>query len=113
MRYDRSNFKAKKANMNENIKSAVDANSELSLKLNKGDHHRIMKAGWHGSLWIFKTERRGYRVETTGSVGAHLNSQIKHLLGRDCDHVTVKGYKIWFVDTDHEVKKIIDLYGQM
>lgn len=99
--------------MDENIKSAVDAQSELSLKLNKGEHHRIMKTGWHGSLWIYKTERRGYRVETTGSVGTHLNPAIKNFLGRDYDHETVKGYKIWFVDTVGEVKKIIDLYGQI
>ena len=45
--------------MNESIKSAVEAQADLKLKLNKGEHHRIMKAGWNGSLWIVKTERRG------------------------------------------------------
>ncbi len=99
--------------MDENIKSAVDAQSELSLKLNKGEHHRIMKTGWYGSLWIVKTERRGYRVETTGSVGTRLNPEIKNFLGRDYDRETVEGYKGWFVDTANEVKKIIDIYGRI
>jgi hypothetical protein len=99
--------------MDESIKSAVDARIILSLKLNKGEHHRIMKTGWQGSLWIFKTEKRGYRVETTGSVGARLNPEIRNFLGRDYDRETVKGYKIWFVDTDDEVKKIIDIYGRI
>ena len=99
--------------MDENIKSAIDAQPELSLKLNKGEHHRIIKTGWHGSLWIFKTERRGYRVETTGSVGTRLNPQIKNFLRRDYDYETIKGYKIWFVETIGEVKKIIDIYGQI
>jgi hypothetical protein len=80
--------------MLEFIESAVDAQPSLKLKLNKGDHHRIMKTGWHGSLWIVKTERRGFRVETTGSVGTHLNSEIKNFLGRDYDQATVKDYKI-------------------
>lgn len=99
--------------MNETIESAADAQSKLKIKLNKGEHHRIMKTGWHGSLWIFKTQKRGYRVETTGTVGTFLNSEIKLLLGRDSDQITVKGYKIWFVDTSDEVKKIIDLYGRI
>lgn len=99
--------------MDENIKSAVDSQPELSLKLNKGEHHRIIKTGWHGSLWIFKTERRGYRVETTGSVGTRLNPEIKIFLGRDYDRETVKGYKIWFVDISNEVRKIIDIYGRI
>ena len=99
--------------MNEMIKSVVDAQPQLSLKINKGEHNRIMKTGWHGSLWIFKTEKRGYRIETTGTVGTHLNGEIKRFLGRDYDHKTVKGYSIWFVDTIGEVKKIIDLYGQI
>jgi hypothetical protein len=98
--------------MNESIKSAVAAQPDLKLKLNKGEHHRIMKTGWHGSLWIFKTERRGYRVETTGSVGTRLNPEIRNVLGRDYDQETVKGYKIWFVDTAEDVKKIIDIYGR-
>lgn len=99
--------------MNENIKIAVDEQPALSLKLNKGEHYRIMKSGWHGSLWIFKTETRGYRIETTGSVGTHLNPEIKTALGKDHEQVTVKGYKIWFVDTFNEVKKIIKIYGQI
>lgn len=100
-------------NMDENIKSAVDAESELSLKLNKGENHRVMKTGWHGSLWIYKTITRGYRVETTGSVGTRLNSEIRNFLGKDPDHVTVKGYKIWYVDTADEVKRIIEIYGRI
>lgn len=32
--------------MDGNIKSAVDTQPQLSLKLNKGEHHRIMKTGW-------------------------------------------------------------------
>lgn len=99
--------------MDENIKSAVDAQSALSLKLNKGEHHRIMKTGWHGSLWVFKTEKRGYRVETTGSVGTRLNSEIRNFLGRDYERETVKGYKVWFVETANEVKKIIDTFERM
>ena len=99
--------------MNESIKSAVEAQSELSLQLNKHDHHRIKKTGWHGSLWIFKTEKRGYRVETTGSVGESLNPEIKNFLGKDHDRTTVKGYKLWFVDTADEVKKIIEIYGRI
>ena len=93
--------------MDENIKSAVDAQSDLSFKLNKGEHYRIMKTGHHGSLWIFKTERRGYRVETTGSVGTSLNPEIRNLLGKEYDHESVKGYKIWFVDTVDEVKNLL------
>jgi len=80
--------------MDENIKSAVDAQPELSLKLNKGEHHRIMKTGWHGSLWIVKTARRGFRVETTGDIGTNLNSEIRNFLGRDNDREATKGYKI-------------------
>jgi hypothetical protein len=99
--------------MDKSIKSAVDKHSQLSLKLNKGEHHRIMKTGWHGSLWIYKTENRGYRVETTGSVGEHLNPEIRNFLGRDYDRITVKGYKIWFVDTANEVRKIIDIYSRI
>ncbi len=99
--------------MIEFIEETVSRNPNLSIKENKGEHHRIMKAGWHGSLWIFKTERRGYRVETTGSVGAQLNPEIRNFLGRNYDHETVKGYKIWFVDTANEVKKIIDIYGRI
>jgi hypothetical protein len=99
--------------MDKHIKSAIDAQSELSLKLTEGDHHRIMKTGWHGSLWIFKTERRGYRIETTGSVGTHLNPKIKNFLGRDYDQETVKGYKVWFVETVGKVEKIIEIYGQI
>jgi hypothetical protein len=99
--------------MDGSIKSAVDVQPEMSLKLNKDEHHRIMKTGWHGSLWIFKTEMRGYRVETTGSVGTRLNPEIRNFLGRDYYRETVKGYKIWFVDTADEVKKIIDIYGRI
>lgn len=99
--------------MDKDIKSMVDAQPKLSLKLNKGEHHRIMKIGWDGSLWIFKTETRGYRVETTGSVGTRLNPRIKNLLKKDYDHETAKGYKIWFVETIGEVKKIIEIYGQI
>lgn len=99
--------------MSEIIKKAVDANSELSLKLNKGEHYRIMKTGWFGSLWIYKTETRGYRVETTGSVGTRLNPEIKGFLGRDYDHETTKGYKIWYVDTADEVRQIIEMYGRI
>jgi hypothetical protein len=95
------------------IVTAVAKQPELSLKINKGDHYRIMKSGWYGSLWIYKTERRGFRVEPTGSVGTHLNLQIKQFLGRDYDQVTVKGYKIWFVDTPDEVRKIIEIYGRI
>lgn len=98
--------------MDENIKSAVDAQPELSLKLNKGENHRIMKTGWRGSLWIFKTEKRGYNITTTGSTGTSLNPEIKNFLGRDYDRETVKGYKLWFVNTADEVKKIIDIYGR-
>ncbi len=99
--------------MIEFIKTAISQNPDLSVKENQGEHHRIMKTGWHGSLWIFKTETRGYRVETTGSVGTRLNPEIRNFLGRNYDHETVKGYKIWFVDTANEVKKIIDIYGRM
>jgi hypothetical protein len=99
--------------MDEVIKSAIETHLELSLKLNKGEHHRIMKTGWTGSLWIFKTETLGYRVETTGSVGTRLNPEIKNFLKRDFDRETVKGYKIWYVDTAGEVRKIIDIYGRI
>jgi hypothetical protein len=99
--------------MNEIIKTAVDQNSELSLKLNKGEHHRIMKTGWHGSLWIYKTKTRGYCITTTGSVGTRLNPAIKDFLSRGYDQETSKGYKIWFVDTADEVRQIIDIYGRI
>lgn len=95
------------------IETAVEKQPELSLKLNKGDHHRIMKTGWYGSLWIVKTETRGYNITTTGSVGTRFNPEIKILLGRDYDQETSKGYKTWFVDTADDVRKIIDIYGKI
>ena len=49
--------------------------------------------------------RRGYRIETTGSVSTLLNPEIRNLLGKEYDHESVKGYKIWFVDTVDKVKK--------
>ena len=99
--------------MDKFIKAAVDAQSDLKLKVNIGEIHRIMKNRWNGSLWILKTETLGYRVETTGSVGTHLNRKIKNLLGRDRNRVSEKGYYIWYVDTPDEVKKIIEIYGQI
>ena len=62
---------------------------------------------------LSKQNGAGYRVETTGTVGTYLNSEIKHLLSRDYDHETVKGYKIWFVDTVGEVEKIIATYERI
>lgn len=103
----------KKENMIEFIKSAVAKQSELSLKLVEGGHHRIMKTGLRGSLWVLKTKKSGYRIETNGSVGTLLNPEIKLQLGRDYDDETTKGYKIWFVDSPDEVNKIIDIYGQI
>ncbi len=99
--------------MNEHIKSAVDAQSELSLKLNKGEHHRIMKTGWHGSIWISKTASRGYRIETTGSVGNILNPKIINLLGRVNDEENAKGYKVWFVENNSDIEKVISLCGKL
>lgn len=99
--------------MIEFIVSAVSRNPDLSIKEIQGEHHRIMKTGWHGSLWIVKTATRGYRIETTGSVATHLNSEIKTLLGRDNDKETVKGYKIWFAENDSDVEKIINIYGKL
>ena len=99
--------------MIEFIKSAIDGQLELSLKLVEGGHHRIMKTGWHGSLWTVKTATHGYRVETTGSVGTSLNSEIKNLLGRDYDRETVKDYKIWFVENNWGVEKIINIYARL
>ena len=95
------------------IESTVLSSSKLSLKINQGENYRIMKTGWNGSLWIYKTERRGYRMETTGEVGTRLNSEIRNFLGRDYDHETVKGYKIWFVDTADEVRRIIEIYDRI
>jgi hypothetical protein len=42
-----------------------------------------------------------------------LNPEIRNFLGRDYDRETVKGYKIWFVNTIDEVKKIVDAYGRI
>lgn len=99
--------------MIEFIENAVSRLPGLTVKENRGEHHRIMKTGWHGSLWIVKTERLGYRVETTGSVGAALNSEIRTLLGRDNDRETVKGYKVWYVDDTADVEKIIGIYERI
>lgn len=99
--------------MIEFIEKAVSNNPDLSIKEIQGEYHRIMKTGWHGSLWIVKTARRGYRVETTGDVGTNLNSEIRDLLGRDNDRETTKGYKIWFTDNIAEVEKIIGIYGRL
>ena len=98
--------------MIEIIEKAVFRYPDLTVKENKGEHHRVMKAGRHGSLWIVKTGKLGYRVETTGSVGTVLNSEIRILLGRDNDRETVKGYKVWYVDGIADVEKIIALYGR-
>ncbi len=99
--------------MIEFIKTAVSQNPDLSLKFIQGGHHRIMKSGWYGSLWIIKTATRGYRVETTGSVATNLNPEISILLGRDNDIETDRGYKGWFVEKISDVEKIINSYGRI
>lgn len=108
-----SAYKSQRENMIRFIEIAVSRNPDLSVKEIQGEHHRIMKTKWFGSLWIVKTARRGYRLETTGDVATRLNSEIRNLLGRDFDKQTVKGYKVWFVETASDVEKIIGVYGQM
>ncbi len=112
-KYSDFGLETKKDNTLEFIASAVLLNPDLSVKEVPGGYHRIMKSGWHGSLWINKTATRGYRIVTTGSTGTTLNPEIKLLLGRDNDEETAEGYKVWFVENKSDVEKVISLYGQL
>ena len=93
------------------IEKAVSHHPKLSLKVNKGEHHRIMKTGWLGSVWIVES-KRSYRVETTGDVGKYLNGEIIKLHGQNAGENT-KGYKYWYIDSVDDVEKIIEIYGRL
>ena len=80
----------------------------LSLKINMGDRHRIMKSGWKGSMWV--TQRAsGYRVHITGDVEKHLTEDLEALYGK-CNGIDL-GYPYWYVDDKKDVVEIIEIYA--
>ena len=48
------------------VERAVERNKKLSLKVNVGDEHRVMRSGLRGSLWI-RRRFKGFRALTTGA----------------------------------------------
>ena len=93
------------------VDSNVSRYSKLTLQVNKGRIHRIMKSDWRGSLWI-SSRYGGYKILTTGEVASGLNSAIIEHFG-ESNGTDNKGYKYWFLDTDGELENVISIFGRI
>lgn len=99
--------------MIEIIKSVVNKNPTLSLKINKTEY-RITKSNCKGSLWIgnWKGKRFvGTRIQTTGEIASILNNDIESL--ESSNYVDdPKDYKYWYVENPQDIENLINIFGK-
>jgi len=96
--------------MLEFVDIAVSRYQSLNWQLNKGDRHRIMKAGWSGSLWVTSRKRtNNYRILITGDLNKNLGAKIIYLHGQNDGEDL--GRKYWYLNKQSDVETIISIYG--
>lgn len=96
--------------MNMDIKSTVEQYSLLTLQVNKGERHRIMRRGIRqGSLWV--TPRANcYCVAVTGEVEALLYNFLWSHVGSETG--IDQNRKYWNISDIADVAKAIRRFGQ-
>ena len=95
--------------MNPRIKSAVNQHPILSIKLNKGMRHRIMKIGIGGSLWV-TPQTSCFWLVITGEVDSILYGVIKRRNGEY--EGEDQGHKYWHISRIEEIEEIIHIFGK-
>jgi len=96
--------------MDAKIKTAVSSYSNLTLQVNDGEIHRIMRADIRrGSLW-FEPRKQGYTVCLTGEVEGLLYNFVRENFGTP--YRVHQGKNYWLVSGINEVEQIIERFSQ-
>jgi hypothetical protein len=96
--------------MNNDIKSTVAKCPQLTLQLNKGERHRVMRSGLRrGSLWV-TPRMNGYNVLLSGEADGLLCNFMRSHFGAETGED--QGYKYWNITDYGDVAKIIRRFGE-
>jgi hypothetical protein len=97
--------------MNSDIKAIVDQFPTLSLQVNIGERHRIMRSGIkRGSLWI-APRVRGYNVIPTGEAEALLYHFLRSIRVEDGGDYKQR-WKYWNISELGDVARIIQRFAE-
>jgi hypothetical protein len=98
--------------MSSDIKAIVDQFPSLSLKVNIGERHRIMRSGIkRGSLWI-APRVRGYNVIPTGEVETLILHFLHSHFGVESGGDSKGRWKYWDIPDLDGVAKIIQRFAE-
>ena len=98
--------------MNSDIKAIVDQFPSLSLQVNIGERHRIMRTGIkRGSLWI-APRLHYYSVTPSGEVEALLSHFLHSHFGAETGQDYKGRWKVWNIPDLAGVTKLIQRFGE-
>ncbi len=95
--------------MNLRIQAAVARHESLTLKVNKGERHRITKRGLRGSLWITPLVGR-FKLLPSGDVGPELHASVAARHGPKAGQDQGRSY--WYIDRVDDVEALIQTLGK-
>ena len=99
--------------MNSEIKAIVDQLPSLTLQVNVGERHRIMRSDIRrGSLWI-SPRRDSYSVAPTGEVEEVLSHFLQSQFGPESGQDSKGRWKIWNISDIGGVTELIRRFGAM
>lgn len=98
--------------MNSNIKAIVEQFPSLSLQVNIGERHRIMRSGIkRGSLWI-APRVCGYNVSPTGEVETLMLHFLRSQFGVETGQDSKGRWKCWDIPGLDGITKIIQRFAE-
>ena len=98
--------------MNSDIKAIVDQCPSLTLQVNIGERHRIMRSDIkRGSLWI-APRRHYYSVTSSGEVEALLSHFLHSHFGAETGQDSKGRWKVWDIPDLAGITKLIQRFGE-
>ena len=96
--------------MNRDIQAIVKQYPTLTLQLNKGERHRIMRSGIRrGSLWI-SPRINAYCITPTGEVASLMDHFLRSGFGPETGKD--RSYNYWNISDVADVSSIVRHFGE-